>query len=105
MLGHRGGLRKLESRLGDEAFATQLLCLRLAAIHCHARRDIDTSNAVTLRRQGTEALFESPVGWNDAHPRTLHLLGEEATAWGRVDSLKLAIGPASRTASAAATGP
>ncbi|MGL4434872.1 MAG: exopolyphosphatase, partial [Giesbergeria sp.] len=41
VLGHRGKVRKIEADLGDTLFAAQLLCLRLAVILCHARRDPD----------------------------------------------------------------
>ena len=41
VLGHRGKLRKLEADFEDRLFVQQLLCLRLAVILCHARRDPD----------------------------------------------------------------
>ena len=42
VLGHRGKLRKLEADLDDRGVRrTQLFCLRLAVILCHARRDPD----------------------------------------------------------------
>ena len=41
MLGHRGKLRKLDADYDDVMFVQQLMCLRLAVILCHARRDPD----------------------------------------------------------------
>ena len=41
VLGHRGKLRKLEINFEDRSFIQQLLCLRIAVILCHARRDPD----------------------------------------------------------------
>ena len=82
VLGQRGGLRKLEARLGDETFAWQVLALRLAVIFCHARIDAD-ADAITLRRDGGAALLQCPEGWVDAHPRTSFLLRDEAETWTR----------------------
>ena len=42
VLAQRGSLRKSEAALANEAFAWQVLCLRLAIIKCHARRPVDT---------------------------------------------------------------
>ena len=44
VLGHRGKLRKLDFLFDDVGFCCQLMCLRLAVILCHARRDPDTTN-------------------------------------------------------------
>jgi exopolyphosphatase/guanosine-5'-triphosphate,3'-diphosphate pyrophosphatase len=89
-LGQRGGLRKLDARLGNATFAWQVLCLRLAAIFCHARMDVD-ADAVRLRREGDAATLEFPPGWFDAHPRTMHLLHAEAEAWARGGPLTLTL--------------
>ncbi len=91
VLGQRGGLRKLESQLADAIFAWQTLCLRLAAIFCHARIEVDTVG-IMLRRQGGEALLDIPADWTDAHPRTIHLLRGEAEAWQRSGRLALVLG-------------
>lgn len=91
VLGQRGGLRKLEPRLVQEPFAWQLLCLRLAVILCHARSAVDT-DAITLRRNGMQAVLGFAPGWFDAHPRTLYLLRAEADMWARVGPLKLGLG-------------
>ena len=90
VLGQRGGLRKLEHRLDEEDYAWQVLCLRLAAILCHARGDVDT-DAIDLRRKDTLAVLRFPADWFDAHPRTLHLLREDASAWARSGRLQVAL--------------
>jgi exopolyphosphatase/guanosine-5'-triphosphate,3'-diphosphate pyrophosphatase len=90
LLAQRGGLRKVESSLGDDSFAWQVMCLRLAIIKCHARDDVDVdSRALKLRRNGSLAVLEFSRAWAESHPRTLHLLSEEAAAWARSNSLKL----------------
>ncbi|HMO47162.1 MAG TPA: Ppx/GppA phosphatase family protein [Rubrivivax sp.] len=88
VLGQRGGLRKLEPALSNPAFAWQALCLRLAVIKCHARDAIDP-RALRLKRDGGSARLVFEPGWADSHPRTLHLLREEAEAWSRQGALRL----------------
>ena len=91
VLGQRGGLRKIEPQLANETFAWQVLCLRLAAIKCHARDDVDP-RALTLRARGRDALlgWDRPA-WPEVHPRTLYLLREEVTAWVRNGPLRLVL--------------
>jgi exopolyphosphatase/guanosine-5'-triphosphate,3'-diphosphate pyrophosphatase len=88
VLGQRGGLRKVEASLVRDEFAWQVLCLRLGAIKCHARGDVST-DAIRLRRDGTTAALSFDAGWTDGHPRTRHLLEEEAAMWARSGPLKL----------------
>lgn len=93
VLAQRGGLRKAEARLAQDSFAWQALCLRLAIIKCHARIDVN-SQALSLRRHGTQALLTLPRGWAEANPRTAYLLQEEAAVWERSGVLSLLIKPA-----------
>ncbi|MGK2901197.1 MAG: Ppx/GppA phosphatase family protein [Burkholderiaceae bacterium] len=88
VLGQRGGLRKVEASLVREEFAWQVLCLRLAIIKCHARGDVSV-DAVRLKRDGAVARLSFDAGWTDSHPRTRHLLGEEAAMWARGGPLRL----------------
>jgi exopolyphosphatase/guanosine-5'-triphosphate,3'-diphosphate pyrophosphatase len=90
VLAQRGGLRKVETGMTQESFAWQVMCLRLAIIKCHARGEVDPE-ALTLRCHGGQATLTLPPDWADSHPRTLHLLTEEATAWERGGPLTLAI--------------
>ena len=87
-LGQRGGLRKMEPLLASEAFAWQVLCLRLAAIKCHARGEVHI-DALSLRAKGRDALLSFTPAWAEAHPRTLFLLHEEAQSWARNGTLRL----------------
>ncbi|MFZ2990869.1 exopolyphosphatase [Ideonella sp.] len=82
VLGQRGGLRKVEEVARQEGALWPLLCLRLAFIKCHARGEVDTE-ALTLRRQGGVARLSFSADWAQSHPRTLHLLREEAESWAR----------------------
>lgn len=92
VLAQRGGLRKVEAQLAQEAFAWQALCLRLAIIKCHARGEVD-ADALTLRRQGNQAQLTLAPGWAEAHPRTLFLLNEEVAVWERSGMLRLQLKP------------
>jgi exopolyphosphatase / guanosine-5'-triphosphate,3'-diphosphate pyrophosphatase len=92
VLGQRGGLRKLEMALANRRFAWQTLCLRLAVIKCHARGAIDPK-ALSLKRDGDNALLGFAPAWAQSNPRTLHLLREEAEAWSRQGPLRLLLAP------------
>jgi exopolyphosphatase/guanosine-5'-triphosphate,3'-diphosphate pyrophosphatase len=80
VFGHRGKLRKLEAELGDELFVHQLLCLRLAVIMCHARRDPQTQG-VRVTREGRTIRIAVPASWASTYPQSAHLLREESLAW------------------------
>ena len=90
VLGQRGGLRKLEASLMREDYAWHLLCLRLGVIKCHARGDVDT-DVMRLTRNGNAAELAFTPGWSEAHPRTRHLLGEEAAMWEKNGPLRLTL--------------
>ncbi|OGB05771.1 MAG: exopolyphosphatase [Burkholderiales bacterium RIFCSPHIGHO2_12_FULL_69_20] len=92
VLGQRGGLRKIEAQLCSERFAWQVLALRLAVIKCHARGMVDTK-ALRLKRDGKLARLAFRSSWADAHLRTVHLLREEAEAWGRQELPRLVLDP------------
>ena len=88
VLAQRGGLRKVEVSLAQDEVAWQVLCLRLAIIVCHARAVMDPE-ALGLRRSGGVATLQVPPSWAQTHPRTMHLLNEEAAAWERGGPLRL----------------
>lgn len=90
LLAQRGGLRKAEAALADIRFAWQALVLRLAVIACHAREPVPPA-ALRLAANGAQALLAPAPAWAGAHPRTLHLLREEAQAWQRQGPLTLAL--------------
>ena len=90
VLGQRGGLRKLEPQLASETFAWQVICLRLAAIKCHARGEV-SSTALSLRAKAREAVLGFNPRWAETHPRTLYLLQEEAAVWARSGPLHLVL--------------
>ena len=83
VLGHRGKLRKLEVNFDDEVFILQLMCLRLAVILCHARRDPDT-DGLRLSVDASkpqEVTLACRRGWAQSYPQSAHLLNEEVVAW------------------------
>ncbi|MBI5255713.1 MAG: Ppx/GppA family phosphatase [Burkholderiales bacterium] len=92
VLGQRGGLRKVEAQLCSELFAWQVMALRLAVIKCHARTAVDPQ-ALSLSRSGRHATLAFGSRWAETHPRTLHLLREEAEAWARQESPRLLLQP------------
>jgi exopolyphosphatase/guanosine-5'-triphosphate,3'-diphosphate pyrophosphatase len=80
VLGHRGKLRKLEADFADGLFIHQLMCLRLAVILCHARRDPDLQG-LKLRGDGSSVTLSFKPDWALAYPQSAHLLREETLAW------------------------
>ena len=80
VLGHRGKLRKLDVDLGEPVLARQLLCLRLAVILCHARRD-PVLGGLALQATADGTRLCAPAGWVRRFPQSAHLLREEANAW------------------------
>lgn len=83
VLGHRGKLRKLEANFEDRVFVQQLLCLRLAVILCHARRDPDLKGLLLEGgdEPGRRFVLTCRPGWAQAFPQSAHLLQEEVLAW------------------------
>lgn len=83
VLGQRGKLRKVEGRLLDEAFSLQLMCLRLAIILCHARREPDLMGMQFQRAAKDHRSIELRCrqGWSEAFPQSAHLLREESITW------------------------
>jgi exopolyphosphatase / guanosine-5'-triphosphate,3'-diphosphate pyrophosphatase len=88
LLGQRGGLRKVETPLLEEAFAWQLLCLRLAIIKCHARGEVDAS-AIRLEANARDVVLRFPHGWSEAKPRSVFLFNEEVQFWDRTNLFRL----------------
>ena len=83
VLGHRGKLRKLDADFEDQLFIQQLMCLRIAVILCHARREPDLKGiqlAASVRLGKTYALTFR-AGWTHAFPQSVYLLKEEVLAW------------------------
>jgi exopolyphosphatase / guanosine-5'-triphosphate,3'-diphosphate pyrophosphatase len=83
VLGHRGKLRKLEVDFEDRQFVQQLLCLRMAVILCHARRDPDLKglHLEVAIEPGRIFVLNCRPGWAEAFPQSAHLLREEVLAW------------------------
>lgn len=82
VLGQRGKLRKLEPHFGDELFIKQLLCLRLAVLLCHARKDPDVA-ALRLQYASRQFRLTTVPGWARQYPQSAWLLQEEADAWAK----------------------
>jgi exopolyphosphatase/guanosine-5'-triphosphate,3'-diphosphate pyrophosphatase len=81
VLGHRGKLRKLAIDFEDDVFVRQLLCLRLAVILCHARRDPALQGIQLRHNKEHEFALNCRTVWTTAYPQSAHLLREESLAW------------------------
>jgi exopolyphosphatase/guanosine-5'-triphosphate,3'-diphosphate pyrophosphatase len=80
VLGHRGKLRKLDADFDDELFVDQLICLRLAVILCHARRDPEIGG-LQLSAAGRKVTMKLPASWVRGYPQSAYLLRQEVEAW------------------------
>jgi len=80
VLGHGGKLRKLDADFGNDEFMHQLLCLRLAVLLCHARRDPDL-RGMQIEASGRTVVLDLRADWTAAYPQSAHLLAEECVAW------------------------
>ncbi|WIT10210.1 Ppx/GppA phosphatase family protein [Paucibacter sediminis] len=89
-LGQRGGLRKLEPQLGDETLLWQVLALRLAVIHAHARGAI-AEGSMRLQRQGRRVRVQLDRDWAAAQPRAFYLMQEELQAWSKLELVELTL--------------
>jgi exopolyphosphatase/guanosine-5'-triphosphate,3'-diphosphate pyrophosphatase len=91
LLGQRGELSKLAERRQDRRLMQQVLCLRLAVILHHARTDDLPTHAARLEPGRGRATLLLQRRWADQHPRTLHLLEQEALLWSRQGDRELTI--------------
>ncbi len=84
VLGHRGKLRKLDTDWSDASFVHQLLCLRLAVLLCHARRQ-PAAHSVQLSADAASQTFTVQLAphWAAAHPQSMHLLQQEVDSWAK----------------------
>jgi len=89
-LGQRGGLRKMEVSMRDEAFLWQLLALRLAVLIHHGRDALPT-RALQITHADHKVAMRLPRSWLHENPRTLYLLREEVEAWARSGVLELSL--------------
>jgi exopolyphosphatase/guanosine-5'-triphosphate,3'-diphosphate pyrophosphatase len=80
VLGHRGKLRKLNADFDDSLFVHQLICLRLAVILCHARRDPDIGG-LQLSGVGRKVTLKLSGAWARNYPQSAYLLRQEVEAW------------------------
>ncbi|HIV71438.1 MAG TPA: Ppx/GppA family phosphatase [Candidatus Aquabacterium excrementipullorum] len=89
-LGQRGELSKLADRRQDRRLMQQVLCLRLAVILHHARIDLPARVARLEPGRGRATLLLQRR-WAEQHPRTQHLLEQEAATWSRQGDRELVI--------------
>jgi exopolyphosphatase / guanosine-5'-triphosphate,3'-diphosphate pyrophosphatase len=80
VLGHKGKLKKIGEYISEEAFACQLISLRLAVIACHARAQPDWSS-VRLKLKSSRFELQVPTYWTKKHPQSIHLLQQETSSW------------------------
>lgn len=97
VLGQRGGLGKVQELWSDPARLQQLLALRLAVLLCHPRMDAPEGLTVQLagKPRGYTLSLHWPAGWTTDLPRMAYLLEQEATAWSKIDDMRVDSGTTS----------
>lgn len=90
VLGQRGDLGKLATHQDDPSLMDQVLCLRLSIILHHARTPLPTRLATLSSNRG-KTVLSVPAPWAKLHPRTMHLLEEEAARWAQQSARPLSI--------------
>jgi exopolyphosphatase/guanosine-5'-triphosphate,3'-diphosphate pyrophosphatase len=83
VLGHRGKLRKLSIDFNNESFCQQLMCLRLAVIFCHARKEPDYKSIKIKASKKSPKTVDLDISedWILAYPQSYHLLQLETQSW------------------------
>ncbi len=84
VLGQRGGLGKLGSRLLNPQYCINLLALRLAVIFSHARKKIALPKMSAETSLKGISLQVDKI-WVEAHPLTDYLLAEEVAHWAKMN--------------------
>jgi len=84
ILGHRAKLRKLDADFSDRIFVTQLCCLRLAVILCHARQ-MPNLRGIQLNLSDNKIVMSVPKSWPEKYPQSYYLLDEETASWQKIN--------------------
>lgn len=87
VLGHRGDMGKMTREIVDPEMWHAVLALRLAALFCRSRNDVD-GNAVQNVQQTMNGYAITIDGdWLEANPLTTSAFGQEIGQWRRVGML------------------
>ena len=78
--GYRGKLKRIEADFSDRMFVKQLVCLRLAAILCHARTS-PNMRGLQLHCINNTITLTTPKTWAEKFPQSHYLLDEETLTW------------------------
>lgn len=89
ILGHRGKLKKVQERLqvgssSTGTYAMQLLCLRLAALLCTARKAPELTSLGWSTPNPRSAQIKVNDEWVKTYPQSFYLLQEEACVWEKI---------------------
>lgn len=82
--GHKAKLKRLEAEFSDQIFVTQLVCLRLAVILCHARK-MPNLRGIQLHYFNNKIKLILPKAWPEKYPQSYYLLSEEAATWLKIN--------------------
>jgi exopolyphosphatase/guanosine-5'-triphosphate,3'-diphosphate pyrophosphatase len=102
VLGHRGGLRKMQGLLDAPERLRPALALRLAALFYRARAAV-TPPDIQLAVDGSRVEVALDEGWLAAHPLSAAALENEIAEWKNL-GIRLAVAPIRASVPSAAVG-
>lgn len=84
ILCHRFKLKKRPIDVNNKDFMTQLMCLRLSVIFCHARRFPVISDVQLSVNDKQAFILTLPKAWKTEYPQSYYLLEEEKLNWQKI---------------------
>ncbi|MNR30976.1 Exopolyphosphatase [compost metagenome] len=87
VLGHRGDMGKMTREIADPELWHAVLALRLAALFCRSRNDVDGSPVQNVQQTMNGYAITIDSDWLEANPLTTSAFGQEVGQWRRVGML------------------
>ncbi len=97
VLGHRGDLRKFDTRIGESELWLPIISLRLAALFCRSRQDVALPEQFALQynQNKHQTTLTLDADWLHHHPLTAAALAQESILWQKIgQSFQLHVLPA-----------
>ncbi|GHD72458.1 exopolyphosphatase [Vogesella fluminis] len=87
VLGHRGDMGKMTREIADPELWHAVLALRLAALFCRSRNDVDGRAVRNVQQTMNGYALTIDGDWLEANPLTTSAFGQEVNQWRRVGML------------------
>ncbi|MDC7714955.1 exopolyphosphatase [Vogesella sp. LYT5W] len=87
VLGHRGDMGKMTREIADPELWHAVLALRLAALFCRSRNDVDGRAVQNVQQTMNGYAITIDGDWLETNPLTTSAFGQEVGQWRRVGML------------------